>query len=238
MEIRGHRECVACGNRWSYYETGELACPACGGMRSVSVEDSPKQHTASSVTLELSDARSGIDHRPLEETARDAETAARRYVNRRGFITAGELAPLDETFLAACELEHVAATIHRALTVDDTEAAYFLSLLASADDGKRPDATEVPESLTPARGLAVAEAVATYRRDLVEWLEAHETTAPVRPTLDQLNDHVKRIEALDGDITPGDAERLITAARELATAMAEGDTAALSRADERLADLA
>ncbi|MDY6819334.1 MAG: TFIIB-type zinc ribbon-containing protein [Halobacteriales archaeon] len=237
MEIRGHRECVACGNRWSYYETGELACPACGEMRSVSVEDNPKQHTATSTTLDLTDARTDIETRPIEEIARDAETAARRYVNRRGFIDAGELCALDEAFLTACELEHVAATIHRALTIDEAEETYFLSLLQAADAGERPE-TPIPDSLAPARGLAVAEAVARYRRELVDWLATHDTTLPVRPTLDQLHDHIKRIDALDGDIDPANAERLVTATRELATAISESDETALARAQDRLESLA
>lgn len=237
MEIRGHRECVACGNRWSYYATGELACPACGEMRSVSVEDDPKHHTASSVTFDLTEVRAEVETRPLDAIARDAETVARQYVNRRGFINAGELCTLDETFLAACELKHVAGTVHRALTIDDTEEAYFLSLLRTADAGDRPAAT-IPGSLAPARGLAVAEAVAIYRRELVDWLEAHETTLPVRATLDQLHDHVKRIEALDGDIDPADADRLVTATRELATAITDPDETALARAQDRLTSLA
>ncbi|MXR22522.1 endonuclease Q family protein, partial [Halobacterium bonnevillei] len=56
MDVRGERECKSCGTRWSYFETGSVACPECGSVRSVGVGER-SQHTDGNATLDLSDAQ-------------------------------------------------------------------------------------------------------------------------------------------------------------------------------------
>jgi hypothetical protein len=53
-----------------------------------------------------------------------------------------------------------------------------------------------------------------------------------------LRDHVTRIEALDGEVPPKDADGLLRAVRDVGTSLREDDEVALVRAEERLADLA
>jgi len=57
MEIRGERECTDCGERWSYYETGDVACPACGSMQSVGVDEERALHTTTAGEFDLTEAR-------------------------------------------------------------------------------------------------------------------------------------------------------------------------------------
>src|SRR6056297_1417065 len=64
MEIRGERECKDCGTRWSYYETGSVACPNCESVRSVGVDEERKRHTAGQATLDLTEVRNMIDAEP------------------------------------------------------------------------------------------------------------------------------------------------------------------------------
>ena len=86
MKIRGERECQSCGTRWSYYETGSVVCPDCGSMRSVGLDD-PSEHTASPVTLDLTEIRGVVDDRPLGDIAETASESCREYVRKRGFIS-------------------------------------------------------------------------------------------------------------------------------------------------------
>lgn len=234
MKLRGRRRCTECDHRWSYFETGSPACPACGSLRSVAVDDDETLHTDSPASLDLSAARSMLDARPLREVAEAAEEAARGYVHARGFVRGGELAPLDGTTLAAAELRSAAAAIRRQLDVDDDVERYFLSLLADAPDGDRPRA--VPDQLRAARGLATAECVGTYRRDVARWLAEH-PHPEVRPAVDRVESHERRIAALDGDVDPAEADALVAAVRDLGEYLRSGDETALTRAEDRLSRL-
>jgi len=232
MEIRGERECTACGTRWSYYETGEITCPSCGSVRSVGVGD-PATHTAGTGTLDLSPVRELVEKRPLREVADEAADVAAGYLRTAGFVHAGELQPLGETYLAAAELRRVGVTLGRLMDATDEEELYFLSLLRGADSGERPAPAEVPEALWPERGLAVAAAVDGYLSDLRQVREGED------PELDRavsaIRTRRKRIEALDGDIDPGEAERLARAVRDVSAYWRDGDETALARATERFA---
>lgn len=231
MRIRGQRRCKDCGERWSYYETGEVTCPSCGSILSVGVDDRRRLHTAGRVDFDLSGVRTGIDQRPLRDVAQDAAQQARTYVSACGFIDGGTLLPLDDVALAAAELRHAGSMLHRRLDVTEAEERYFLALLAGADAGDRPDA--VPESMRSARGLGVADAVGAYRTDLSTWLELHPDPAASSTTA-SVRDHVKRIEALDGDVPPEQAEVLVAAARALGTYLREDDESALIEARDRV----
>lgn len=224
MEIRGERECQDCGTQWSYYETGSVTCPDCGSLRSTGLEDERRLHTDAPVEFDLTDVRTLVGDVTDEELATEAAETAREYVRRRGFVDGGELGRLDDTYLAAAELAAVGELLSRALSTTDDEELYFLRLLRGADRGERPDPADVPASLRSARGLADADAVEEYRRDATQWIETEDGVSDdpqgepngthVRETATLLGEHVKRIRALQGDVPPGDAERLVAAARD------------------------
>lgn len=233
MRIRGRRECVACGMRWSYFETGDVECPACGSVRSVATADEGVRHTAVGAGLDLTAARAAVDDRPVSEVADLAARATRSFLADRGFIDAGELQPLDETTVAAAELEAAADRLKRAMAPDEAAEGYLLELLRGAPDGDRPD--EVPEALRSARGLGAATAVARYRSDLARHLDDH-PDPEARRLLGILRDHLRRVQALDGDVPVETADRLVAAARDLGD-HCRGEEGALERAADRLARL-
>lgn len=238
MEIRGERECKRCGTRWSYYDTGEVTCPSCGSAFSVGVEDERKRHTDHAPDFDLTEVRTAAANRPIRDAADEAVDVAREYVRERGFIRGGDLLDLDEEYLAAEELRHVAAELSRALEVDEAAEFYFLSLVRGADGGQRPDTDEVAESLRPARGLAYASAVAAYRDDVRKWLDAQDDSfSRTLAVLESLDDHVRRIEALDGDVPLDGMEALVAAARDVGRALREDDESALDDAADLLATL-
>jgi len=231
MKVRGQRRCKACDTRWSYYETGSPACPSCGSIESVGVDEEPTLHTDGAAELDLGPARAMIGDRPTDEVAAAAQSASRSYLTARGFVAAGELLDLDDVVLAAAELRYVGGHLRRAMAVDDATEAYFLDLLAGGEAGDRPSA--VPSALRPARGLASAEAVEAYRRDVAAWLDEH-PHPEARPVLDQLRVHERRIAALDGDVRPDEADALVAVARDLGDYLRTGDESALVRAETRL----
>ena len=235
MKIRGERECTDCGTRWSYYETGSIGCPACGSLHSVGV-DERTEHTDLQVAFDLTEVRADVDDLSHDELAARARDVCREYLRQRGFINAGDLRELDDEYLAASELRYVADVVAREPSLDEREELYFLSLLRDADAGERPPVEEVPRSLRDGRGLAYANAVREYRRDVRTWAEDRELTAAERSALETLAEHVKRIRMLDGDVDPQLSERLVRATRDLANGL-RGDELALSQAEERLESL-
>jgi len=235
MKIRGERECTECGTRWSYYETGSVGCPACGSLQSVGV-DERTEHTDMQVAFDLTPVRNAIDEVDADDLAERARDRCREYVRRRGFVNAGTLRDLDDTYLAAIELLHVADIVAREIHLDEREELYFLALLRDADQGERPPVADVPKSLRAARGLAYANAVREYRRDIRTWAADRELATSERGALETLGEHVTRVRMLDGDIEPRTAERLIEATRDLTNGL-RGDKVAFSQAQERLASL-
>jgi hypothetical protein len=236
MEIRGERECQNCGSRWSYYETGTVTCPECGSMQSVGVDEERKLHTTSPVDLDLTAVREQIDTEPLHRVADAATEPCREYVRKRGFVRGGELVDLDDTYLAASELRHAADVFGRSFRPSEVEELYFLELLRSADAGQRPDSNDVPESMRDARGLAAANAVRAYRRDLRQWNDGADPT--VENALETLGEHEKRVRALSGDVDPGTADALVETMRDVARYVRDGDELALTNAQDRLTRLA
>lgn len=231
MDIRGERECTDCGSQWSYYETGEIACPECGSVRSVGVGER-RIHTAGTATLDLSSVLAAVDDEPLRTLADRASEACRSYVASVGFVDAGELRPLSETYLAACELRRVGATLGRVMDPTPDQERYFYALLQSADGGERPPPEDVPQPLRPERGLAVAAAIRAYLRDLRRVHTDHDE--PVATVISGVTTRRKRIEALDGDVEPATAEQLVRAVRDLGTYLRDDDETALARAVDRV----
>ncbi|MFC7174524.1 hypothetical protein ACFQL0_16535 [Haloplanus litoreus] len=123
---------------------------------------------------------------------------------------------------------------HRRRSPSDAAHTYLLALLRGADQGERPGPESVPDSLAAARGLGDANAVDAYRRDLLEWLDEHPDDAG-RRTLGTLRERCKRVEALQGDVPPEEAESLVRAAREVGTYLIDGDESSLVGAQNRLA---
>lgn len=231
MELRGTRECQSCGTQWSYYETGELTCPDCGSMRSLGI-DEPTEHTAGRAELDLSDIRHDVDSESVQTLANRAGAETRDYLRSVGFVHAGELQPLEGTPLAASELRRVAATLGRVMRLEDDEELYFLELLRVADQNERPDPSEIPETLYPERGLAVASMLDIYLNDIRRVYEQREQD--VDSILSSVKSRRKRIEALDGDVGPAEAERLVQTVRDLSAYLREDDETALARALERI----
>ena len=231
MEIRGERECTDCDTRWSYYETGTIECPECGSVRSVGIGDR-EEHTASPTELDLGPAVDAVDEQAIDSVAALAVEQARAYLRSAGFVHAGELLPFSETYLLAAELRRVGATLSRALRIDDGEQLYFLSLLRGGADGERPAPADVPDSLRAERGLAVAAAADAYVSDI---RQLHEDPEPaVADVLSAVRARRKRIEALDGDVDPAEAEAVVRALRDLGEFFRTGEETALARAGERL----
>lgn len=236
MKVRGQRECKECGTRWSYYDTGEVACPSCGSLHSVGTDDERSLHTATAATLDLSPVRNAVDEQPTRRLAERAVERCRAFTGGYGFIDSGDLQSLDDTYLAAMELRHVAGELARRMDVTDDEELYFTSLLR-ADEGDRPTAEEVPDSLRAMRGLAYANAVKEYRSDLRRYLDEHPDPV-VDDVLERLGDHTKRVRALDGDVSPREVESLVEATRDLARYLVSGDETAIAAAESRLGELA
>lgn len=242
MEIRGDRECKECGTRWSYYDTGEVACPECGSVQSVGVDDDRALHTTTAATLDLADARASWARASRDEAVDVVKAACRSFTRGNGFVHAGDLQALDGRFVGARELENAADVAGRRQALADEESYYVLSLLESIEDGSRPSAAEVPRGMRSARGLAVADTVERYRRDVRRWLDATErdVSATVTDALSSLETHQKRVQALQGDVDPRHAEALYTAARELGAFIREEgdiDEIELVGATDRLADI-
>ncbi|WP_017344682.1 hypothetical protein [Halorubrum sp. T3] len=200
MKVRGERECQSCGTRWSYYETGSVACPSCGDLRSVGV-DARTAHTDTSASLDLAAHRERFGDAP-ETLPRsgtdDLQSDLREYCRKRGFIDGGRLAPLDETYLAARELLEAVDCFERLRDPTDADREYLLALLAGADDGDRPPADEVPTALREARGMAAVRAVEAYRSDALDFLDELEAGT-------DRND-ADRDNAESGDTESNDAE--------------------------------
>lgn len=234
MKIRGNRRCRDCGHEWSYYETGSVSCPACDSLRSVGV-DERKRHTDSPVQLDLSEARQAVDEGSLRDRSlvNDLKSTLRAYRRGRGFVSGGELADLDDTFLAAGELLHAVDVYARDRTPTDDERIYVLELLRGADRGKRPDPDAVPPSMAAARGLAYAETLSAYRRDLGTWLDDN-PHPEARSVTESLGARVKRVEALQGDVPVRESESLVRAARDIASYLRDGDETALATARDRI----
>jgi len=234
MDIRGDRECTECGTQWSYFETGSVGCPACGSLRSVGT-GSRARHTDQAVTLDLTAVRASVDERSTADLAEDARAVCREYVRNRGFVRGGELCELDTTYLAALELQHVAHLLTHSQRLLPDEELYFLSLLRGADLGERPGPEAVPHSLREARGLAVADAVKDYRRDVRQWIDATDRQIPtaVPGLLERLADHETRLRLLDGDVPPEEAESVLEAARHIGNGI-YGDDVEIERARECL----
>lgn len=238
MEIRGERECKRCGTQWSYYETGSPECPNCGSRYSVGVGDR-LEHTDRPADLDLDGALAALEAGRLAEAGQSATKTAREYVNRRGFIAAGELRALSSRDVLAQEIRQVGQRLRTATppAPETVDHDYVRRLFAAAETGTLPSAEAVPESMAGARGLAVAESVADYRR-AIRSLTEDEPDLDLERALDRLDSQVRRVRALDGAVAPETAAQLLQAARTAgAVVRGEADRAALEEQLDGLAPM-
>ena len=238
MEIRGQRACQSCDTEWSYYETGSVACPNCGSLRSVGLDDDRKQHTDSPAALPLSEFSDQIADEPVDHYADDMTDILREYTRKRGFINGGDLQPLDDTYLMARTFLHTVDTLARERDPTADAELYLLDLYeALTEEGSAiddlPPCDPVPVSLTAAWGLAASDVVDAYSDDLRTWLDSSPDAA-ARSTLGRLRDHGNRVEALHGDVPPETATRLVRTARDIGRYLREDDDTALATAGDRL----
>lgn len=235
MEIRGERECRDCGTRWRYYDTGSVACPSCGSLVSVGVDERTR-HTDAPAELDLSAHRRTADESGPLVAAAAVGPDLRAYRSRRGFVDGGDLLVLDDTYLAAGELREVADAVDRRDHLTDEEEIYLLSLLAGADEGDRLGPGAVPETLAGPRALADADAVLDYRTEVVAYLRGESRdAAAARQTLGRVADRAKRVRALSGAVPAEETTALVAATRDVWAALAgDGDDDPLARAARRL----
>ncbi|MDZ7687265.1 MAG: TFIIB-type zinc ribbon-containing protein [Halobacteriales archaeon] len=191
MEIRGERECLDCGETWSYFETREPACPECGSLRSRAVDDAEEDTTGAVETDDLLTRFGGEFDDALEET----EERCREYTARTGFVQGGELRPPEPTYVMACEVKHVAGEFVGAREPTDEELAYVVKLVEGVGAGEPPSPDERPESLNSAHNRAVAETVEEYAKEISRYLDGLDTADS---RVEEARDLAKRTQATDG----------------------------------------
>ena len=233
MRVRGDRECNECGQRWSYFETGTIACPNCGSHHSVG-RGERRRHTDGEQSLDLSVSIEKAASGSVEAALESALDPCRSYVHSRGFIAGGELTELDDLYCLAAELRYCAgARVHRS-AFTDLERRYLLALFGAAADGQRPMPSAVPDRFRFARGLAVARSVTDYQRAIRQVMAVDDREASVATALDALDGVTTRIEQLDGDVPPASAETVLEAARTVGSAVRSGDADAVEGIPNRL----
>lgn len=240
MEIRGQRRCRACETAWSYYETGSVACPNCGSLRSVGRDAERKQHTDAPAALSLAPFQNRIAEEPLTQYAGELKSVLREYTRKRGFINAGELRTLDDTYLTARTLLHTVDALSHQQSPTTGEELYLLSVYEQLADEQAeqqlPPGSTVPDSLREAWGLAATDAVEAYLSDLRYWM----TDTPASETtqiIGQLREHVKRVRALQGDVDPETATTLVETARDIGRSLRGEAADGVETAGNRLAEL-
>lgn len=192
MEIRGERECLDCGETWSYFETREPECPECGSLRSRAVEDA-EEDTAGAVETGDLLARFGGE---FDESLEEAEERCREYTSRAGFVRGGELLPPEPVYVMACEVKHIAAEFVGAREPTDEEHTYVVALVEGVETGEPPSPDERPASLDAAHNRAVAETAEEYAKELSSYLRSvGETDGRV----EEARDLAKKTQATDGD---------------------------------------
>lgn len=192
MEIRGERECLDCGETWSYFETREPECPECGSLRSRAVEDAEEDTSGAVETGDLL-TRFGSDFGGALE---EAEDRCREYTSRAGFVEGGELLPPEPVYVMACEVKHVAAEFVGNREPTEDERRYVVALVEGVGKDDPPAPDERPESLDAAHNRAVAETVEEYAKEMSRYLRSSGKTDT---RIEEARDLAKRTQATDGD---------------------------------------
>lgn len=192
MEIRGHRECLDCGNTWRYGDTRSVACTECGSVRSRAIDDGDDAPPSGGIPIEDIFADGPV---AAEEAVAEAEDRCIEYRAETDFLGPGELRPPDPRYVMAGEVCHLATAIQvRSDGLDGDERRYALDLLRGLADEEPP--TERPASLDPVHNLAVADAVEDYATAVARY--ARRTDADVPAAVEEARDLAKRTQATDG----------------------------------------
>jgi hypothetical protein len=192
MEIRGERECLDCGETWSYFETREPACPECGSLRSRAVEDADEDTAGAVETADLL-TRFGTD---FDAALEEVEERCREYTSRAGFVEGGELLPPSPVYVMACEVKHVSAEFVGEREPTDEEREYVVALVEGVGKDEPPGTDERPETLESAHRRAVAETVEEYAVELSRYSR---TVGETDARVEEARDLAKRTQATDGD---------------------------------------
>ncbi len=192
MEIRGERECLDCGETWSYFETREPACPECGSLRSRAIEDAADDTSGAVETGDLLTRFGG----GFDDALGEAEERCREYTSRKGFVEGGELLPPEPVYVMACEVKHIAGEFVGTREPTDDEREYIVALVEGVETGEPPAPDARPESLDAAHNRAVAETVEEYAKELSRYLDGLDRADS---RVEEARDLAKRTQATDGD---------------------------------------
>lgn len=179
--------------------------------------------------------RKTVDGVPTPAQQRQIRSACNEYLRNYGFISEGSLLPLEVTYVSVMELKYLTHELSNLSSPTQEIIDYWFSLL-KADLGARPSPDDVPRTCWAPRGLAVARVVSEYRR-AIQRLSYGSNPSMFSETLERLGDHTRRVEALDGELSPSDTEQLVVIIRALGQYRISDSESALSEAVTRLDQL-
>ncbi len=207
MDVQGERECLDCGERWSYWDTRTVECPECGSPRSRGVGDGARPEEE--FTAE------DLDDTDLAATLENAEEAARSYTTKKRFVVAGDLRPPDPVYVMATEVKHLAAEhAVRDEGFTDDEREYAVALVTGLEEGEPPHPDERPESLDAVHERAVADVVEDYGGEVVKWARDRDLDdTDVMRDVEDARQVAKQVKATEGE--EGDAVEALRTLRDV-----------------------
>ncbi|MFB6253304.1 MAG: hypothetical protein ABEI06_01680 [Halobacteriaceae archaeon] len=236
MEIKGYRECRECGHQWSYYETGNVQCPECGSIKSTGL-DERTLHTNNPVEIDITSIQSLVSNDEFRQAGQRAAKEARNYTIKRGFIHKGDLIRCDERIFSCHELRNLGNYINRTASITEETEYYFIETIQAVKNSGRPDQQAIPKNLRSIRGLAYARAAKDYLNDVTTWIEYADHELPSGGVLERTKENIKRVEALDGDISIGDSERIYEIVANLYSYCTTGEISTYEQIEEYLSNL-
>ncbi|MFB6186034.1 MAG: hypothetical protein ABEI86_04100 [Halobacteriaceae archaeon] len=236
MEIKGYRECRECGHQWSYYETGNIQCPECGSIKSTGI-DERRLHTNTPVEIDITSIQSLVSNDEFRQAGQLAAEEARNYTIRRGFIQEGELIQCDDRIFSCHELRNLGNYINRTTSITDETEYYFIETIQAVKNKGRPDQQAIPMKLRSIRGLAYARTAKDYLNAVMTWVEYTDQQPPSRGVFERTKENIKRVEALDGDISVRDSERIYEIVTNLYSYCTTGEVSTYEQIEEYLSNL-
>ncbi len=207
MDLEGERECLECGERWSYWETRTVECPECDSPRSRGVGDGARP--------EEEFPAEDLVASTLMETLENADEAARSYTTKKNFVVAGELQPPDPVYVMAAEVKHLYAELTaRSREATDREREYAGALVTGLEDGEPPHPGERPETLDAVHERAVADVVEDYSSEMVKWARDRDLDdTEVMRDVEDARQRAKQVQATEGE--EGDAVEALRTLRDV-----------------------
>ncbi len=211
MEISGERECLDCGEQWSYFETRQIECPECGSIKSMSISES-ELDTASSRKneLDMSDLYTEFQT-DFMNALTQAGDRSREYIASTGFIEGGELRPPMLRYVMAREIMEIADYIDLSLDTDisASEERYIIDLVKGVKSGDPPD--KRPNSMNNHHYMAVAKTAEEYATELFKYFEQNSEDIP--EGLEKARSLAKKTKATNGE--SADAKKSLRILRDL-----------------------